>query len=224
VTTEAAASLRHLYVPADRIFEVQILLSLSTDQLRQVTKALRSTESLENLDEAEPISRIAAASKVSFAQALSVWHAVSNLSRQRLAQKIADGDFLDDLGRLEPPRAPSTSDDERRRALLDLCNSTREGYLLEKAQFLRTAYVQALVSCRSVCEIRPLFDEAHQKIEGAALMVTLGLETRSEEGDTETFVIQASRSKLAELKKCIADAEQKLDVMQRQFGEKLKFF
>jgi hypothetical protein len=219
-----SAALRHLYVPESRIFEVQILLSLPTEKIVQTADALRTTESLKNLTtDEQPFNRIASSAGLSFAQSVSVWSTVSNLSRQRTDQKINDGDFLDDLDRLRPEDAPAL-DQTRRRALLQLFARTKEGYLLEKANFLRTAYLPSLVSCRSVCDIRPLFDEKRERIEAAALVVMLGLETETEDQEMETIAIQATRAKLVELKKCISEAEQKLAVMERHFSGKVEFF
>ena len=219
-----SASLRHLYVPESRIFEVQILLSLPTDKIERTNEALRSSQTLKNLrEDSDPVKRIASAANIPFAQALALWYAVSNLSRQRSAQKIADGDFLADLSVLMPDGAPPL-DDQRRNALLGLFARTTEGNLLEKAEFLQRAYAPALVSCRSVCDIRPIFDEKRERIQAAALVVLLGLETHTDEHDIKTVVVQATRSKLADLKKCIEDAEHKLAVMEQQFGDKVELF
>jgi len=219
-----SASLAYLYVPEGRVFEVQILLSLPTEKIRQTTEAIRSSETLKNLrEDDEPVKRIASAANLSFAQALAVWYAVSNLSRQRTAQKIADGDFLSDLHLLAPEGAPPF-DEVRQKVLLDLFARTSEGTLLEKAEFLKRAYAPSLVSCRSVCDIRPLFDEKRERIESAALVVILGLETHTDDHEMKTVVVQATRSKLADLKKCITEAENKLAVMERVFGGNVQLF
>jgi len=72
--------------------------------------------------------------------------------------------------------------------------------------------------------IRPIFDEKRERIQAAALVVLLGLETHTDEHDIKTVVVQATRSKLADLKKCIEDAEHKLAVMEQQFGDKVELF
>jgi hypothetical protein len=223
--TTGPVGLRFLFVPADRIFEVQHLLSLPTPTIADIADALRSRDSLKSLQaDAQPVvEAIVARAGLPRVQALSVWYAVLNLATQRRDLQISDADFLDDLTRLMPSDGPSM-DAAKRAALVQLFTTTREGYLVQKAQFLRTAFTPTLVSCRSVCDIRPLFDEAHQRIEGAALVVLLGLETHTNEHDVQTVVVQATRAKLAELKKCIADAETKLALMERDFGGKVEFF
>jgi len=55
-------------------------------------------------------------------------------------------------------------------------------------------------------------------------VVILGLETHTDDHEMKTVVVQATRSKLADLKKCITEAENKLAVMERVFGGNVQLF
>ena len=210
---------RYLHVPEPHTADVRTLLSLNAEQLRKVTEAMRSKENLQS--ELPPLESLMRAAGLSPAEALAIWSTVPNLTRQRVL--LTDDEFFEDLKAIAPALAEGMEGDKKG-ALLDLLSESDEGHLLQKADFLRTGFIPSFVSSRSICDLRPLFDKKHEAIEGAALVVLLGITTDDDQHRSRTIVVQLTPEKLRQLRQTIEDAEKKLDLMKARFKADMSIF
>jgi len=212
---------KYLVIPENRWKEIGILLSLSTDKLHAITKTLRSKEALKS--EESSYQRIAKDADISHVDSLAILGAVTNLVAQRQRYSLSNEQLLEDLeagSRIEV----KNFDDQKKRALLELLSESEEGYLVEKAENLKTGFAPHFVTAKSICDVRPVFDKKRESIEGILLVTFLGLTTHDEEHNDHTFVLQLTRSGLRNLQKCLEEAERKLGIMEQEFGAKFDLF
>lgn len=212
---------KYLIIPDDRWKEINILLSLSTDKLQAIAKTLRSKEALKS--EESSYQRIAKDADISQIDSLAILSAVTNLTAQRQRYLLSEEQFLEDL-EAGSRIAVKNFDDPKKRALLELLSETEEGYVVEKAESLKTGFSPHFISARSICDVRPVFDKKRESIEGILLIAFLGLTTHDEEHNDHTFVLQLTRSDLRNLQKCLEEAETKLGIMEKEFGAKFDLF
>src|SRR5438552_700183 len=177
---------RYLHVPDPHKADVWALLSLSVEKIQKVAETLRSKDNLPS--EQPPIEALAKGADLSDAQAWAIWTTVPNLTRQRVSFSLTDDEFIDDLKAISPDDAAGIVG-EKRTALLDLLSETEEGYLLQKAEFLRSGFVPSVTSSRTICDVRPLFDKDYKSIEAAAQVILLGLTTRDDQRRMRTIVV-----------------------------------
>lgn len=212
---------KYLIIPENRWKDIRTLLSLSASQMQTVAKTLRSKETLKA--EEPSYQRIAKDANISQADTLAVLSAVTNLILQRQRYSLSNEQLLDDLEAGSNVEVKNL-DVQAKAALLDLLSESEEGYFVEKAESLKVGFPPHLVSVRSICDVRPVFDKARENIEGILLVTFLGLTMHDEEHKDHTVVLQLARSELRKLRECIEEAEKKLNVMEKEFGPKFDLF
>lgn len=212
---------KYLVIPKSRWDDVKKLLSLSANQMRTVAKVLQSKETLKTEDVS--YQRIAKDADISQADALAVLGAVTNLTLQRQRYSLSSDQLLDDLEAGAEIKVKEF-DAQTKAALLDLLSESEEGYFVEKAESLKIGFSPHLVSVRSICDVRPIFDKARENIEGILLVTFLGLTMHDEEHKDHTTILQLGRSELRKLRESIEEAEKKLAVLEKEFGAKFDVF
>ena len=167
--------------------------------------------------------RVAKGADISHTEALAILSAVTNLAFQRERYSLSPEQVLADLGAMLPEMVENL-DSHTREALLKLLSKSEEGYFVEKTENLKIGFAPHLVSVRSICDVRPVFDKNREQIEGALLVTFLGITTHDEEHNEQTFVLQLTRSDLRKMQECLEEAEKKIEVMEREFGRELDLF
>ncbi len=79
-----------------------------------------------------------------------------------------------------------------------------------KAQQLVCAIGAELADLRIICDIRPIFDQKHERIDGAIPLATLRLEYNTADGDSAVVELRVTERQLAKFGERIADASLKL--------------
>ena len=132
------------------------------------SKALRSKETIKG-----PKSLVTSVSQkdanISNANAIAVLNAVMNLILQRQRYLLNDEQLLDDLkAGLQDNK---DLDDETKGALCDLLSESEEGYLVEKAESLKTGFFFTFCVCAIHMWCTPLcLIKTHTHIEGILLV------------------------------------------------------
>ncbi len=79
-----------------------------------------------------------------------------------------------------------------------------------KAQQLVCAIGAELADLRIICDIRPIFDQKHERIDGAIPLATLRLEYNTADGDSAVLELRVTERQIAKFGERIADASLKL--------------
>ncbi len=82
-----------------------------------------------------------------------------------------------------------------------------------KAQQLVDAIGAELDAFRIICDIRPIFDEKRERIDGAIPLAVLRLEYSKPDGETDIVELRVTEKQLAKLGERITDASLKLKVI-----------
>lgn len=208
---------RHLLIPENGRQDIHELLSLSGEQLRSVAQTLRSRETLKIKEPS--YRRVASEARITNEEALAVLSAITNLILQRKRYALSDEQLLQELKVLWPDEIEHLNH-ETQNALLDLLSESDEGYFVDKAESLKTGFAPHVVSIRSICDVRPVFDKDRKKIEGLLLVASLGITTHDENHRDQIFVLQMTRADLQKLRECLEETDQKMAIMQEDFGAK----
>jgi hypothetical protein len=210
------SSPRYLLIPDSGREEISILLSLSAAQLKAVAETLRSIETLKY--KGPSYRRVASVANITNEQALSVLSAVANLLVQRKRYSLNDEQLLDDLRILcKEQIVHIDNDDETKKAFLDLLSESEEGYIVDKAESLKDGFGSHVVSMRSICDVRPVFDKDKKTIRGVLIVASLGIITHDEQHKNQTTIIHLSREQLKNLRELIQETEGKMDIMSNEF-------
>ena len=207
---------RYLVIPDEGQKDISALLSLDANQMRMIIQTLGKKETLKTTKSS--YERVAEAANLSHEVALNVLSAITNLIHQRQRYELSDEQLLDDL-QAGWPKETKKLDEDAKKTLLSILSESEEGYLVQKVQNLRVGFATRLVSVRSICDVRPVFDRNREVIQGALLIASLGITTHDENHRDQTFVLQLTRSDLAKLRQCLEETERKLKVMEENFGE-----
>lgn len=210
------SSPRYLLIPDSGREEISTLLSLSAEQLRAIAETLRSIDTLKHKQPS--YRRIADKANITNEEALSALSATANLLLQRKRYSLNDEQLLNDL-RILCQEEMDTIDDETKSALLDLLSESDEGYIVDKAESLKSGFSPHIASMRSICDVRPVFDKDKKTIKGVLIIASLGITIHDEQHRAQTTVINLSREQLKNLKELIQETEGKMDVMYNDFGK-----
>jgi len=82
-----------------------------------------------------------------------------------------------------------------------------------KARQLVDAIGAELDDLRIICDIRPIFDQKHERVEGAIPLAILRLEYSQPDGDSAVVEVRVTETQIAKFAKKIADANLKLRVI-----------
>lgn len=212
---------RYLVIPENGRQEISQLLSLSAKQLRLIAETLRSTDTLK-FKEAS-YRRVASKADITNEESLAILSAITNLIIQRKRYNLDDEKLLEELAILFGEKI-GNMDNETQYALIDLLSETDEGYIVEKAEVLKSGFAPHVVSMRSICDVRPVFDKDRKTIKGILIVASLGITTHDENHRDQTVVIQMTQDDLEKLRELIVETQGKMSIMQNEFGERFDVF
>ena len=211
---------RKLTIPESRWKDIRELLLLSADRLKQIGEVLNSKESLK--DEVPSFVAVARATGLANHQAYQVIGAMQNLALQRKQFEISDDELLSDLraGFDDPPELNAAQE----AALLNLLGESDQAYLVEKAESLKHGLVPHMISARTICDLRPVFDRKREQLEGALLVTYLDIKAHDGEEEYRKLLLQLSETDLKELATVLADAIRKVELLKTRFGRDVELF
>jgi hypothetical protein len=136
----------------------------------------------------------------------------------RLADIVHDADMdvtkaMDALSKAIEEKAEALEPQQRRTLTERLRKLIAEPAGLAKqfkAQQLVGATGAELDDFRIICDIRPIFDQRHERIDGAIPLATLHLEYTTADGDSAVVELRVTEKQIAEFGQGIADATLKL--------------
>ena len=108
--------------------------------------------------------------------------------------------------------------DEKQAALLEFVGPKPQRARASKIQYLKAGPHPSATSFRTVCDLRPLFDEDGKRIEGLIPTLFLQIKTEDQDREEETQVIHLSRDKLEELQRVLDRARSKFKAMDERYG------
>lgn len=203
---------RKLTVPDARVRDVRLLVSLPSDTVGSIQRFLTSRDAL---SEAEPtFVLLARATGLSHLDAMMALSAIRNLAKQREDFRLSDDELLADLEALVEQKVGDNAE-----ALVRLIRDSEETHFVEKVSRLRRGLLPHLLSHRTVCDIRPVFDEKRERIEAALVVTYLELEVHDDE--YRTVVVQLTETDIQALEKTLAEARSKITCMKDLLAERV---
>lgn len=191
--------------------DVRALLALSAEQLRALDQALGDKAILKAPGRAPQL--VAEQLRIGQESALGAMSAVVNLRRQRGKYALSDQQLVDDLQALAEHELAPVRD-----ALLLLLRTSEEDYVVEKVSSLRHALGPHLLDARTVVDLRPVFSKDRASVEGMLVVTFLEMTTHETPGDRyESYRVQLSEGDIADLRKKLDDAEQKIARLKAEF-------
>ena len=207
-----------LIVPPEAWLEIAKIFDLEPDQLRAIAKTLRSKESLRDASTTS-YEKVAKAARVPYMTAVDIVFTVNNLVRQGARVKLTREQLLEELAIGLPEKVKALAA-ETKDALLDLLSESGDGYVVNKAERLRTALVPHMVDAQTICEVRPVFNTDKTAIECNLVVTLLGINSHDDEThEDSSFVIQLTRPQVSELKKLLEETERKISVIDKSFAQ-----
>ncbi|MHB1034156.1 MAG: hypothetical protein ACYC35_04905 [Pirellulales bacterium] len=145
----------------------------------------------------------------------------------RLADIVHDADMdatdaMDALGKAIENKADALQPTQRRTLTDRLRKLIVEPIGLVKqykAQQLVDAIGAELDGFRIICDIRPIFDQKHERIEGAIPLAILRLEYSTPDGDSAVSELRVTEKQIAMLGERIADARLKLRMIKELLAD-----
>lgn len=168
---------------------------------------------------------IAKSIRIPNAHAIEVVEAVTNLRRQAERYELSRDVVADEVRHAFSDESELELDAEKLSALATLISAPSEQNLWEKAEELRFAEAPHLVSCRTICDVRPLFGTEKASVEGALIVTLLQLDTHSSGSDGyKRITLQLRESDISELEEKLAEARKKVSTLKENLGGVLEFF
>ena len=125
-------------------------------------------------------------------------------------------DAMDALGKAIEEKAESLKADERRTLTARIRKLAAEPIGIAKqykARELEDAIGAELDAFRIICDIRPIFDQKREQIDGAIPLTVLRLEYTKPDGESDVVELRITEKQLAKLGERIADASLKLKLI-----------
>jgi hypothetical protein len=213
------SSPRYLIIPERGRRDIETLLSLSAPALQVISENLASHATLKTDEPSYQL--IAREADIAQVEAVAALNAIMNLPIQRQRYKLSHEQILDDLKAICPEKVKAL-DDESKEALSSLLSvsETDEGYVVEKAEELKYGFAPHIVSIRSICDARPVFNKDRTEIAGMLLIASLGITTHDENHEDQTLILQMTKKDLQKLRESIGEAERKLGIMEEGLRDK----
>ena len=120
------------------------------------------------------------------------------------------------LGKAIEEKAESLKPQDRRTLVDRICKLVAEPVGIAKqykARQLVDAIVAELDTFRIICDIRPIFDDKRERIDGAIPLAILRLEYSKPDGETDVVELRVTEEQLARLGERITDASLKLKLI-----------
>lgn len=115
-------------------------------------------------------------------------------------------------------------DSEAVEALVELSEPSSELLVLNKAERLQSDLHGHLVDCRSVVELRPVFDDDHENVVAAVTTGVLVLEFHDAEHQSQTIKLAVIPDDVDTLVETIADMKAKLERTRETFSGDVEVF
>jgi hypothetical protein len=216
---------RHLFLPKQSIKDIRALLRLDEEKLRTLEQLFSTGESIAPSDP-NFLQKVADQLRIDSDTASSVVLVTQFLLTVVEGGRLAD-EILDDVRYFvdqydAEDKALVTNLDHRRLLLLSLLTPKAERARAQKIRYLQNIYPTA-ESFRTVCELRPVFDQAGggERIVGYVPTILLEVKQADADGDESQTVLHLSAGALADLAKVLRRAEEKLSVIRGKFGDEL---
>jgi len=198
----------HLAQDADFLDDARQILSLNNDEyLRLATELARSDTFLSRPELRASVAAVLGQDSGRIASII-----------YRLGDIVHDADMdvtkaMDALSTAIEEKADNLEPQQRRTLTERLRKLIAEPTGLAKqfkAQRLVGATGAELDDFRIICDIRPIFDPKHERIDGALPLATLHLEYTTADGDSAVVELRVTENQIAEFGQRIADASLKL--------------
>ena len=212
-----------LFFPKSALADIRTFVGLSDNQLEKVSASfdaptaesaygqfideIRTTLGLSSED-ARSVSRVGSFLLAAIDQGVQADTIVDDLHAS-----VVDLEGADD------PLAATIN--AKRAALLRFLGPKPRRARATKIRYLKSGPHPSATSFRTVCDLRPLFDEAGAEIEGLVPTLFLEVKTEDPDGEEDTHVIHLSRSKLKELLEVLERTQKKFAAMDRRYGKEL---
>ncbi len=201
----------HLAQDDDFLDDARLILSLSEDTYRRLATQLGKADTFLSRSELAPVV-VEAVGEGSDRLAKVVYG---------IAQIVHDADMaaseaMDVLGRAIDEKSTSLKPDERRTLVDRLRKLVAEpiGFAKQfKARQLVDAIGGELEAFRIICDIRPVFDQGRQRIEGAVPITILRLEYTKPDGDSAVVEMRVTEKQITQLDERIEEARRKLRII-----------
>ena len=211
-----------LFLPNDALGDLQILTQLPTEKIARLRTLLDSSD-----------FRLRYKFYVSLAESLSIpdesaarlCSFVNYVQTQRKHMEQSADTVIDELKsfikrhpKIEVEESKDTEKklDEKRSLLSGLFGQLPRREFSQKRRGLETGPLPHLVSMRTYCDLRPIYDQEATTIQEMFPIVTLHMVTHSESSDKTTEVyVQLSESDVTEIKAQIERLERKLEQLEK---------
>lgn len=123
---------------------------------------------------------------------------------------------MDLLGRTIEEKAESLPPEQRRALIERIRRLSAEPIGLAKqfkAQRLAGVTGSKLDDFQIICDIRPIFDQKHERVDGAVPLTTLQLEYTTADGDSDVVELHITEKQITEFSEKIDDARRKLEMI-----------
>jgi hypothetical protein len=224
---------KRVVLPSGAVDDVCTLLQLSSDQLASLDRLFATGESASPLRPSF-INRVAETLNVRLDQARSVVMVCHFLLLQPDDLRIEDPEYarelLDDLREFVESDVPE-SDKTTLLASLDTNRMMLESLAMPKPDRLRAQKIrrlasgpeQSILSIRTLCQLRPLFEgpEHEEQIVGLVPTIVLEVEATDADGDAQTVAFSLNSDALRSLEQVVKRTQEKLAAIREKYGDEL---
>ena len=195
-------------------------MGLDVRVLDAIDEVLGSKESLR---QDVPVQLLVAdATGLTNMEALGVLSAIRNLARQKSAYRLTDDQMIDDLRAIGGPGIELS--EAKILGLFRLIRKSDDDYFYEKAESLRGALLPHMVSARTVCDVRPIFDQERGNVDAGLIVTYLDMRVHDNSGQYDSLVVSLTVQDLRELGKTIEATLKKVEVIKKGFGGHIELF
>jgi hypothetical protein len=208
----------HLAQDEDFLSDARSILRLDQDAYTCLASRLRTAETfLDRPSLVSIISQILGESEESRDLA-SIIYRIGGMLHD--ADMPAD-DAMDELGKAIAEKAVGLEPQDRQ-VLVDRLRALAAEPLGLGRQYKARQLVDALGSeldeAKIICDLRPIFDQDRERVEGALPLTVLRLEYTSPKGDAEVVEVRITEKQLEELGSAIATAKRKVQLIKELIG------
>jgi hypothetical protein len=175
----------------------------------------------------EIVLRLAEALRISEDAALTLYRSLNYVAGEGADESLDTTQLIDELHRAVER---SNLEGDSKRGLVELL-SKRPAPLLalldpyskwravQKKQDLLGGVVNAVEAVRTICDLRPIFDEKRDKILDSGVTITIEFLVINREGNPQQVVVSASPKKLNMIVGKLATAQKKIATIEARFGK-----
>ena len=212
---------RRLVIPKRALDAFLQLIRLSKEQLLELCNILNSqygaTEEFEDL-----LLLVGEKLDVSTEESIDLINVVNNLTAQRQTFAINNEDFIAELNSLVEDRHDIAKEIQiKKDIILDLTGPRQEAEYYEKIRFLQTGLIDTAKNFKSICDIRPIFNEERTEIKDLIPIIIFQVEfEKKDDRPSHSVVFQLNEKAYEELKDSIKWIDKKLGVIKNFISSK----